>query len=593
MQNLRKKHYIFISLLAAAALTFAGCGTTSSPRDTTQTSETKPEASVSFDTYLTDLFCSEVTIDTLTLHYTLLHPADFGIDDYDVTLGTLDTDELLADAAEAENILTVLNTYEDDELSLSQRLTKDILTDYLEQGLKSQDYYLYQEPLNPISGIQSNLPVLLAEYSFTCEQDVQDYLTLLKDIPRYFREIVDFEQKKADAGLFMADYALETVIEQCETYATLPEDNFLITTFSERLAGIADLSEESKQAYIRQNQQLLTDTFMPAFQNLADAISEQSGSGENEEGLCHLPQGKDWYTSLMQASIGTDKSPEEWMNRLEQENEKDLTRMAELLNNNDALISKLDNYEFSLTDPTDMLNDLQAAITEDFPSAPETDFSVKYVAEGLEDYLSPAFYLTTPIDNWHQNSIYINRGNAYEKLDLYTTLAHEGYPGHLYQTLMFHCSEPAYIRHLLNYPGYVEGWATYVEMISYSYADVDPALAEALQLNRALLLNLHAAADIGIHYYGWSGEDLLDFFSSYGITDQETVEEIYEMIVETPGNYLKYYAGCLEFERIKNDAMESYGSDFSETAFHDAILTIGPAPFYIIEEYLPEYMDCE
>lgn len=145
------------------------------------------------------------------------------------------------------------------------------------------------------------------------------------------------------------------------------------------------------------------------------------------------------------------------------------------------------------------------------------------------------------------------------------------------------------VRFLLNYPGYVEGWATYVEMISYHYAGLDDDLASLLSLNQSALLSLYASTDLGIHYDGWSFSDTTAFWKDFGITDQTALREIYELIVEEPAHYLKYYVGYMEFVDLKEKAQETYGSAYSDIAFHKALLSIGPAPFSIIETYLDDY----
>ena len=75
---------------------------------------------------------------------------------------------------------------------------------------------------------------------------------------------------------------------------------------------------------------------------------------------------------------------------------------------------------------------------------------------------------------------------------------------------------------LLNYPGYTEGWATYVEMLSYHYLGLDEKMANLLQHNQSVILSLYATSDIGIHYLGWKTEEMEAFWKNYGITDSNT-----------------------------------------------------------------------
>ena len=167
---------------------------------------------------------------------------------------------------------------------------------------------------------------------------------------------------------------------------------------------------------------------------------------------------------------------------------------------------------------------------------------------------------------------------------------HEGYPGHLYQTIMTASYGIPSIRSILNYPGYTEGWATYVEMISYHYTGLDENLATMLQLNQSAILSLYSTADFGIHYDGWSFDDTKTFFSKYGFKDEATIREIYELIVEEPGHYQKYFIGYLEFLQLRNTAKKRMGNEYSNKLFHEAVLRMGPAPFPILEKYLEYYL---
>ena len=88
----------------------------------------------------------------------------------------------------------------------------------------------------------------------------------------------------------------------------------------------------------------------------------------------------------------------------------------------------------------------------------------------MQEYLSPAFYLTPPLDTRTPNIIYINPSDQRSNLELFTTLSHEGFPGHLYQTIFFGNTEPSDIRYLITSSGYIEGWATYIESYGYQYA---------------------------------------------------------------------------------------------------------------------------
>lgn len=532
-----------------------------------------------FRTFTRSLFQTEVSANTISLHYTLRSPSDYGIADIPATYGSLSSDSVAAKAS-VRNVLSSLQEFDPDTLSSENALTFKILDTYLKNASTGTDYLLYQEPLDPVSGIHTQLPVLLSEYSFYDTQDVETYLALLKETPSYFDSVIRFEQKKAASGLFMPDYQADSVLDTCQSFIDMGKENYLVSTFNERIASLDLLPENKKDSFQKENMKLVTEEIYPAYQNLITAIKSLKGKGMNEQGLSHFPYGKKYYEYLVRQTTGCNESISRLRLMTRAQILEDLSAMQKILFPADAALTKASVLE--QTSPDSMLDDLRSKITDTFPKIPDVDFQVKYVPESMQDYLSPAFYMIPAIDNLTENVIYINNGQTASGLNLYTTLAHEGYPGHLYQTVYFSASEPDPIRSILDFGGYVEGWATYAEMMSYYLAPLPKTEASLLQKNSSVILGLYALADMGIHYDGWSVTDTVRFFSDYGINDPNAVQSVYKLIIGSPANYLKYYIGYLKFYELKKEMADALGNQFSQKEFHRAVLDVGPAPFEIV-----------
>lgn len=532
-----------------------------------------------FRTFTRSLFQTEVSANTISLHYTLRSPSDYGIADIPATYGSLSSDSVAAKAS-VRNVLSSLQEFDPDTLSSENALTFKILDTYLKNASTGTDYLLYQEPLGPVSGIHTQLPVLLSEYSFYDTQDVETYLALLKETPSYFDSVIRFEQKKAASGLFMPDYQADSVLDTCQSFIDMGKENYLVSTFNERIASLDLLPENKKDSFQKENMKLVTEEIYPAYQNLITAIKSLKGKGMNEQGLSHFPYGKKYYEYLVRQTTGCNESISRLRLMTRAQILEDLSAMQKVLFPADAALTQASVLE--QTSPDSMLDDLRSKITDTFPEIPDVDFQVKYVPESMQDYLSPAFYMIPAIDNLTENVIYINNGQTSSGLNLYTTLAHEGYPGHLYQTVYFSASEPDPIRSILDFGGYVEGWATYAEMMSYYLAPLPKTEASLLQKNSSVILGLYALADMGIHYDGWSVTDTVRFFSDYGINDPNAVQSVYKLIIGSPANYLKYYIGYLKFYELKKEMADALGNQFSQKEFHRAVLDVGPAPFEIV-----------
>ncbi len=549
-------------------------------------SKTAQGQNESFEKFTEAVFCQEVSSNTVSLHYTLKNPSEYGIENAPVTFGSFAADKKVRSAA-TENMQASLSEFSYEKLSRENQLTYDVLDYYLNLSMEENEYLLYEEPLSLVSGIQTQLPVLLSEYQFYNEEDVQEYLQLMQTTPEYFDSLIQFEQKKSEAGLFMADYAADTVIEQCEAFMGMNESNYLISTFVDRIQQMEELSEKEQSNYIQKNALMLQSYILPAYTKLVNAVRDLKGTGTNEEGLCNLPKGKDYYSLTVRAATGSEKTVEELEEMTKQQIIEDLEAMENVLGI--TAEQAKETAAVSQSEPSEILRGLESGIGTAFPELSDTQVEVKYVPEAMEEHLSPAFYMIPALDNTEENVIYVNKAQMGNNLTLYTTLAHEGYPGHLYQTVYYARTNPDPLRSIFNFGGYVEGWATYAEMGSYYLnSELTKEQATLLQKNNSIILALYALTDMGIHYDGWSRIDTAAFFKNYGITDVDVINQIYELIIGSPGNYLKYYIGYVEFLELKKEWLAEKGEDFSQKEFHKAVLDVGPAPFEIVEKYMWE-----
>lgn len=577
----------FTALLLSSSLLFSGCSSIRASSDT----------NTAFRQFTLELFRQDVAANTIGLHYTLKDPSAYDIVQSPVTYGSFSTNTT-GMMASLENSLSALSHYHYEDLTDENKLTYDILESYLQTAQKGAPYLLYEEPLGEITGIQAQLPVLLAEYPFHDIKDVDTYLSLLSCTPDYFNSLISFEKEKADSGLFIPDSTVDAVVDQCSSFVDMKDSNYLLTTFNERLSKIPGLSSTVKRNYQKKNQEMIANAVVPAYESLIDALLELRGSGKNKKGVCYFPNGKEYYSYVVERDTGSPRSVSEIKKLIHDQISSDLLSIQTLLSKDPELASRPVSAEappdksdiflqnqIDRNQPEQILTLLEQKSSAAFPAPPDVTAQVKYVPNAMEPYLSPAFYMIPAIDDQSENVIYINQSRNVDTLKLFTTLAHEGYPGHLYQTTYFAEKNTEPLRSIFNFSGYVEGWATYAEMCSYYLSPLPKDQAALFQKNGSLTLGLYAAADIGIHYDGWSVPDTVRFFSDYGIKDTDAIQEIYNLILSDPGNYLKYYVGYLEFMELKKKAMKIDGDEFSQKNFHRAVLDVGPAPFDIVSKY--------
>ena len=564
-----------------------------------------------FTNITTSLFVDEMKANTLSMHYSIANPTDFGIYDYTPTLSCYDPQASRNSHAALENMLAALNSINPEKLSESDAYLWTLLTRSLTNSMAMSDFPYYSEPLSPISGMQSQLPILLAEYDFRSKRDVEDYLALLDQTDEYFASLLLYEQEKSAAGLAMPAASLKNVRAQCDTIVTSEAlasgTHFLQTTFQERLRLLCEqdiLSLEEADQYVTQNDRLLKTVLLPAYEALGDGLLLLEDGSVTLQGLAATPDGKRYYEQLVISETGSYRPIPEIQELLADAFSHEYHALQALVTAHPELLA---NYgtepaaEFPYRDAAQILLDLQQRMSGDFPTITggPTTAAVKPVSESLADYCAPAFYLTAPLDDTDVSSIYINRSKTLAGLDLYTTLAHEGYPGHLYQNAYYNRSALARgerpVRELLWYGGYQEGWALYVEFLSYDYAsallqessqETASLTAQLQKHNRSLQLCLYSMMDIMIHYENAPYSTVAKMLEGFGITDAGSAKSIYAYIAQEPCNYLKYYLGYLEILSLKEKAAQLWGSDYTDLRFHTFLLDCGPSDFTSLEERL-------
>lgn len=571
-----------------------------------------------FDSLCKTIFEEELSGNTLNLHYTLAQPEDYGIEHYPPVLPCYQPGNGEASMQRLEEYIETLEKIDVMQLSKEQQYTYALLSRFLAESQRGSLFAYYNEPLSPAAGMQSELPILLAEYTFRSKTDVEDYLTLLDQTDEYFASLLIYEQEKKDAGLLQADTSLQQVREQCYSIISEAElangTHFLQTTFKERLEVLLAegiITQEEAAKYVSANDRLLATVMQPAYEDLADGLFLLMGDGTSQPtGLAYLPLGREYYAWLVGRNTGSALSMEEIKALLYPHFELTYSRLHDVLQEENAIeIWLMNQDDFPLFDAEDMLADLRARMEGNFPSLPGTSLlssaepglELKSVSPSLQEYCAPAFYLTPPLDDTENNVIYINEKNTPQGLNLYTTLAHEGYPGHLYQSVYSQRSmqkqSGAPVRQLLWYGGYQEGWALYVEFLSYDYAaalaaeqgDTDAAFAYTIEkYDRDMQLCLYALLDVSIHYDGAPYEQVQEILGVFGITDTDTTRRVYDYIAEEPSNYLKYYLGYLELLRLKDAARTKWGEDYSDLRFHTFLLDCGPSDFATLQEELAE-----
>lgn len=587
------KRITAIGLSAVLMFSVSGCAKT-------QTVSATPNAE--FDAFLEELFLEEVTDNTLNLHFTLKDPVGYGIEDMEPTLGDLD-DRDFSNMEEDWDDLTgtfeELTSFEYNQLDAKQQLTYDVLYHYIEQELSVQDCHYQATVFGQVTGVQSNMPLNMSLYEFYSTDDIEDYLALMDLMDDYFSYCTDYEAYRTAEGYGMSDGAIEDAVEQCEEFLSHTDDNYLITTFDHRIDAMEGLSDTQREAYKDRNRNLVLNTVIPSYQAMIDALNSLKGKSADLGGICNYEGGKDYYEYIVAHKTGSSKTIPEMKKVLEQVLEDSTNVIYDIYANQpQVLLEYYGDENFiveGLSSPANFLEYYKQEMLTEFPAPPEVEYTISDIDPAIADIVSPAFCVTPCIDDYTHNVIQVNRSeNNGGAGALSATYAHEGYPGHLYQMTYFLSTNPYPVRDMLNFLGYSEGWAMYVEMRSYNwitYSNYDSDYVRKLYV-AAELQNLAfcCLADIYVNYYGYSLQDLCDYMDELGF-NTEAAEGLYDMMIEEPGYYPQYFVGYLEFVELRDYAKNQLGDSFDEIGYHQTILETGPCDFDTLRNQMDTYIE--
>lgn len=588
------KRQIPVKIFAVCMIVLTAVSGCSGKSDISSSSEvSRSTEQKKFDRYLMDTFTENVSENGIQLHYTLENPEKYGIKDQKKTIGEICKKDIISGKIQAEKELKEIKKFDYKKLSYGQQDTYDVLLEYLTMQKKLASYPYYQTILSPVSGVQAQLPITFCEYRLDTKDDVKSYFQLLSQTESYFESVISYEKERVKRGLFMSDDAVDAVIDQIHEFTNSKKNNSLIETFKERIRSVHGLSQTQRETYICKNGEIVIKQVLPAYEKLADQLKVLKGNGKNSLGLSYLKEGREYYKVLVQSKTGSSKSIQEMISMTEENIKECIQEISLICKKYPEIYEEYANLNikpYTGSNPEKIIEKLKKKIKRYYPKAPKVNCNIKYVHKSMEKNASPAFYMIPAIDSYKDNVIYINQLQMKDFNQIYSTLAHEGYPGHLYQNVYYAERKESPIRYILDYPGYSEGWATYVEGWSYSTIESgknSKMFARLNVLGMEFNLALCSRVDFGVHYEGWTKKETEEYLSRFGL-DSLAADHIFSMIVREPANYLSYYIGYREFLELHDYYKKHAGKIYNLKTFHTIMLDAGPCSFDILKKRIDE-----
>lgn len=586
--------------LLAGLLVFSAAGC--QPQEAQpQTQSDEPTAEQErFAAFIEKEFVDTMESDYTTAHVYLQDPEAFGVDpdQISVSLGTR-MDEESQEEAMASFTATCeeFRTFDRDELSVEQQDIYDIF-DYqvsLSEALSDAKFDYYAPLFESISGLHYQLPTLFADWQLRNEEDVQDLITLMSDVRPYVDSALEYTRTQEEQGLLMLD--LDSVISYCEGIVESGEDSAVLQAMNDSIAAL-ELGEEKTAQYQQQLADAFAESFLPAYADILDTMRDLQANGDNnEQGLAQFEHGKEYYALLLQQSVGSNKTPEEIKTMMEEafnEHLQQLQLFAMAYPEETQQVLEQDLPKTGYTSYDEILQDLQSHIFDDFPQVEDLRYQIEDVNEEIASDSGVAAYFNVPsLDGDTVKQLRVNPNNAgVDSIDTYATVAHEGFPGHMYQyAYMYENVDSNFIKALAIVGAYTEGFAVYAQYESLKYLDgISQEVLDVYREYELLTYCLVIAADIGIHYEGWSLDEFENYFTEMGLSIGSG-DALYAQLQANPAVFETYYVGYHEIMDLREKAEDALGENFDAKAFNEALLESGTAPFNVVERHIDAYIE--
>ena len=573
---------------AVMAFSFTGC----SKKDS-------GEEQKKFDEFMKQEFVESMEQSYPNTHIILENPKDYGVD---TSKTKVQIDKELNETTMKENkelnekSAKAFKEFDRDTLSDEQKETYDIysyMLDYTTEMNDSKFDYMSM-PLESMTGMHTQLPTLFSDWTLRNEQDVKDVITLMKSVRPYMDSILAYTKKQEEKGTLMLD--IKSVKEYCEKVVKEDVNSSVLTGLNESIDNLK-LGDDKTKQYKAELKKAFQEYFLPAYSDIIKTMKELDSSKNNTLGLSHMKNGKEYYELLFKQATGTDKSIEDIKKELNSMSRSSLLAVQSVISKNKNLYDEYVNGKIKTKykDFESMLKDLDKDIKDDFPSVGTLNYRIRPIGEDLASGGVAAYFNIPALDGTTPKQIRVNMledALNVQSLETFSTVAHEGIPGHMYQIAYAYKNvKDPWRNSMASFLGYTEGYATYTELYALKYLDGVSADAVKLQQNMVVYQDcLIALADIGIHYEGWTKEDLSNFLEENGLGVSD-VSDFYNQLQANPTAFLSYYVGYVQIANLKKDAQEELKDKFNDRDFHEAILKSGAAPFHVVEENVKDYIE--
>ena len=571
-------------------------------------------ATNSLDKFLDESVLEPILDSPQTLTSLGLHQLDFltnhneNLDDYSVEKSELDHEKFLV-------YYEKLNNFDETKLPNSAKLNLEVAkfaANIEKRGFENFRYYM--GPFIQFYGTHLSFVNFMTDtHKLVSEKDAEDYIKRISKIPDAIEQLMVFEKRRAEAGIYSPKFVYEKTLLQLTSLIETPTDQHpLFITFRDASESM-DLENDKRENMLL----ILKDNikkFKSSYAKLKILVEENSNNAREFDGVWSLPNGDDYYKHRLQIFTTTDLTADEIHNlglQMVEEIQSEIKRIlsdegydvnrpladlfVELNNDPRFLFEDSDKGREAILEEYRRINDETYAMLPDyFNELPKAKVVVKRVPIFSEKSAAGGYYQGSSLDGsrpaaWYANLYDINATQTFKMPAL---SFHEAVPGHHLQIALNQENQNQTLWNKFGYrtSAFSEGWALYAERLAVEAGLIKDPYEMIGSLQSELFRAARLVVDTGLHSKKWTREEAIIYMmDNAGEVRSESESEIERYIV-WPGQATSYMIGRIKIMELRERAKTELGNRFDIKDFHSVVLMNGILPLTVLEALVDQYI---
>ena len=571
-------------------------------------------ATNSLDKFLDDSVLEPILDSPQTLTSLGLHQLDFltnhneNLDDYSVEKSELDHEKFLV-------YYEKLNNFDETQLPNSAKLNLEVAkfaANIEKRGFENFRYYM--GPFIQFYGTHLSFVNFMTDtHKLVSEKDAEDYIKRISKIPDAIEQLMVFEKRRAEAGIYSPKFVYEKTLLQLTSLIETPTDQHpLFITFRDASESM-DLENDKRENMLLSLKDNI-EKFKSSYARLKILVEENSNNAREFDGVWSLPNGDDYYKHRLQIFTTTDLTADEIHNlglQMVEEIQSEIKRIlsdegydvnrpladlfVELNNDPRFLFEDSDKGREAILEEYRRINDETYAMLPDyFNELPKAKVVVKRVPIFSEKSAAGGYYQGSSLDGsrpaaWYANLYDINATQTFKMPAL---SFHEAVPGHHLQIALNQENQNQTLWNKFGYrtSAFSEGWALYAERLAVEAGLIKDPYEMIGSLQSELFRAARLVVDTGLHSKKWTREEAIIYMmDNAGEVRSESESEIERYIV-WPAQATSYMIGRIKIMELRERAKTELGNRFDIKDFHSVVLMNGILPLTVLEALVDQYI---